>query len=370
MRNSRLLKQRMQGKWLDAFAYLAGESLGPAIKKLGENVTCPIDGDIEGFRLLNDANDSGGSWKQNLGDQGAFPDGITTLMNVTDRGFKEVFDMLSDWLDGNLDKKDSDLYSLDQIKPALPKAPQTKIQDETELKAWLNRLWGESIDLDNSRASLGKSYLESRRIYNAALQVKGLRFHPNLKFTHERKTIGYYPGLTAIVRDNHGTPIGIHRTYLDKHGNKLSLPQTKATRKKTPTVGNTKGRVVALTKPEHGVLGIAEGLETSLSIISGSGVPVWSCLSASFMPQFVPPQGVHTVIIFVDVDKSVAGQKAAHKLKENLEDMGIRVILLAPLLELSPDAKSVDWADQYITDLHTGSKAMMYVKQYYQSLIK
>jgi hypothetical protein len=80
------------------------------------------------------------------------------------------------------------------------------------------------------------------------------------------------------------------------------------------------------------------------------------------MPQFVPPAGVHTLIIFVDVDRSGAGQEAAQALRENLREQGIRVIFQVPLLKRDPSRKSVDWADQLDADLTTGSKGMQVAK--------
>ncbi|MBV0934730.1 DUF7146 domain-containing protein [Marinobacterium weihaiense] len=363
-RNSTLLKERMRGKWLAAFSTIAGHKLGPAIDKLGDNVTCPIDGDIEGFRLFKDANDTGGGWKQNQQRAGAYPDGITLLMHVLDRPFTEVFDQLVEWLEGPGQKAGSALYDAnDRPTPNIPRRSRKKAEDMAALREWLNNIWKHSTNLLDLQAAVARKYLTERHIYDAAVNASDVRFNPSLGYRNsEKELVGRYPCITALVRDNQGLPVAIHRTFLTKEGKKLRLAGTGPSRKQTPSVSDTQGRVICLAEPESGVLGLAEGLETALAVMQGTGYPVWSCLSASMMPQFVPPAGVHTLIIFVDVDRSGAGQEAAQALRENLREQGIRVIFQVPLLKRDPSRKSVDWADQLDADLTTGSNGMQVAK--------
>ena len=91
-------------------------------------------------------------------------------------------------------------------------------------------------------------------------------------------------------------------------------------------------------------------------------MPVWSCLSAAMMPHFVPPEGVHTVMVFVDVDRSGAGQRSVLHLEENLKEKGVRVLPMVPCLKRSPGTKSVDWANQLEADITGTSNAMQVVK--------
>ncbi|SEG88332.1 DUF7146 domain-containing protein [Marinobacterium lutimaris] len=359
-RNSMLLKERMRGKWLAAFSVLAGHQLGPAIDKLGENVTCPIDGDVEGFRLFKDANETGGGWKQNQQHAGAYPDGVTLLMHVLDRPFTEVFDQLVEWLEGPGEQADSSLYKVrDKSSAFTPRRSKKSVVDTAALREWLNNIWKHSIDLLDRRAAVARKYLTDRHIHDAAVHARDLRFNPSLGYRNaDKELVGRFPCITALVRDNQGTPVAIHRTFLTPEGKKLRLEGSGPARKQTPSVSDTEGRVICLAEPVGGVLGLAEGLETALAVIQGAGVPVWSCLSASMMPQFVPPAGVHTLLIFVDIDRSGAGQEAAQALKENLKEQGVRVIFQVPLLKRDPSRKSVDWADQLDADLETDSKGM------------
>lgn len=363
-RNSTLLKERMRGKWLTAFLALAGHKLGPAIDKLGENVTCPIDGDIEGFRLFKDANETGGGWKQNQQRAGAYPDGITLLMHVLDRPFTEVFDQLVEWLEGPGQQAESSLYDANERPtPYTPRRSKKTAENVSALREWLNNIWKHSTNLLDLQAAVARKYLTERHIHDAAVSARDLRFNPSLGYRNtDKELVGRFPCITALVRDNQGKPVAIHRTFLTKEGKKLRLEGSGPSRKQTPSVSDTEGRIICLAEPENGVLGLAEGLETALAVIQGTGYPVWSCLSASMMPQFVPPAGVHTLIVFVDIDRSGAGQEAAQALRENLKERGIRVLFQVPLLKRDPSRKSVDWADQLDADLATGSKGMQVAK--------
>jgi putative DNA primase/helicase len=363
-RDSRRLKERLRGKWLAAFSYLAGDLLTPAIERLGENVTCPIDGDLQGFRLFKDANETGGGVKQNRLSEGVFPDGITLLMEVMHLPFTTVFDNLAQWLDGRGKKTGNPLYA--DYYP--PQPIDTTVHNDSDLREWLNNLWQHSVRFDRPEAVVARVYLNQRHILTAALAAKSLRFNPALSYKDsDGRFIGKFPGITALVRDNDGLPVALHRTYLTRVGEKLSKEGC-VSRKMTPSLSGGTGRVVHLGSPMNGVLGLAEGLETALSVIQATGMPVWSCLSAAFMPQFVPPSDVNTVMVFVDMDRSGAGQESARKLAENLTPKGINVIPMVPLLARNGE-KSVDWANQLDSDLSKGTDAMSVVRSTYQKAV-
>lgn len=70
-------------------------------------------------------------------------------------------------------------------------------------------------------------------------------------------------------------------------------------------------------------LGVAEGIITALSarVVMGSmgrHIPVWACYSAEQMMRFVPPPSIKSLFVFMDVDKSFAGQAAAYELARKL----------------------------------------------------
>tara|TARA_R110001592_G_scaffold221139_2_gene475797 strand:+ start:8166 stop:9236 length:1071 start_codon:yes stop_codon:yes gene_type:complete len=335
-RNSTELKRRMQGRWLSAFNALA-PSLSEAISKLGENVPCPISGGTDGFRLFRDADLTGGGVKQS---ERVIPEGIDMLMWVNEWSFPEAYDSLLEWLDGK---------SV-QARPVY--IPKPKAVDETCLRAWLNRVWAEALPLDHTMSYPARAYFSYRRILRAALASRDIRFHPNLNYKQKGIILGSYPAIICLVRNNSGAPVGIHRTFITKGGLKVELGEGLKPRKLTPTVSKeSKGRVIRTALPTNGVIGVAEGLETALSVFEARSFPVWPGLSNTMLQSFVPPSGVHTVINFLDKDRNKASENSAEIVSENLSARGIRVINLLPKIPiLDSDPKGVDWANQWLRD--------------------
>jgi len=346
-RNVALLKERMRGRWVDALVHVSNGALSDAASKIGSNVVCPIDGRDKGFRFVKETADDGYSWKQHWADEGHL-DPIKLLMEVTGKRFTEVFDELVEWLEGGC-VIDSSLYEKSEFEARQAKK-QTDEEANAKTKEKLNKMWAQSVPLSDDSAVVLRKYLYSRGVLEAAMRADNLRFCEKLAYyDDERKFVGLFPAMIALVRDNRGYAVQIHRTYLDKsgEGRKLNLGDNSDPRKSTTGVHGTVGRSIHLAQPDGGVIGVAEGIETALAVTQGAGVPVWSCVCASFMTSFVPPKGVHTVIIFVDVDRSLTGEKAADRLQEKLESQGISVIQMKPELQRLPSQKSVDWLDQY-----------------------
>ena len=343
-RNSTQLKEKMSGYWLNAFSVLA-PALRHSIKKLGQNVPCPIDGGTDGFRLFKDANETGGGVKQS---ERVIPEGIDMLMWVNNWSFTQTFDELEGWLNG------SPIHALPVIH-----IPKVKVVvDETNLRKWLNRIWGDSLSLDQHMSYPARAYFGYRHISQAALAASDVRYHPNLTYKDTNgKILGKFGAVLCLVRNNEGNPVSIHRTFITKAGQKVNLGKDNKAKKVTPPVlKNSKGRQVRLFESQNGYLGVCEGLETALAVHQVKQLPIWPNLSNTNLHSFVAPKGVHTVLNFVDKDRSKAGKKPAGEnsalvLAANLEAQGIRVInLLPPTPLLDTDAKGVDWADQLIRD--------------------
>ena len=370
-RNSRELKDRLSGDWDQALLALV-PSLADALSKPGENVDSFLDGDIDGLRVFKDVADTGGGVVQNLGRDGVFPDGISFIMHLTGRSFVDVFDELAEWLEGyDFDKKKSGLYESNFV--SLRETTQVqRVKDDTSLRVWLNQLWSEGKPLTHESAEPARRYLESRGILAAALKADCFLFHPKLGYKHKGVFYGYHPGIMAVVRNNLGHPVSIHRIYLTPEGQKLQVTEKAPPRRQCPSMqSDIKGRVVTLGQciinaaKRDGVIGVAEGVETALAVLQGARIPVVSCLTASNMATYRPPQGVRTVLIFVDVDRTNAGFEAAETLKQNLEAEGYQAKLVFPDLQRPESAKSVDWADQLIADPSAFAKVK---REYHQSI--
>jgi len=361
-RDSTALKRRLAGRWSDAL-YAIAPQLAQALKHPGDNVICPIDGDVDGFRVFKDVDQSGGGWKQNWGSEGSMPDGISLLMAVTQKTFVDVFDELAEWVAGYDAKKDQGLYLRDNTISAHA-IQQRKTIDDTDLRRWLTSLWNEALPIDHMLAMPAQIYLDSRDALDQAYINDCFKFHPKLAYKLKGKLLGHFPALIAVVRNNTGHPVALHRTFLTAEGTKLNLGDRVPARKQTPTVQtDSKGLVVSMGQHSLNdarklrVIGIAEGLETALSVMKGTGgLPCWSVLSASHMPAFRPPKGIEKVLIFADNDRTRAGSLGARKLKDNLAELGISAEIVMPKLPLG-NQKSVDWADQYLHDLNCSDPA-------------
>ncbi len=325
---------------LSAFLILA-PALEHAINKLGTNVSCPVDGGLDGFRLFQDANITGGGVKQSLR---VIPEGIDMLMWVNEWSFTKTYDELEAFLAN----KTVDVGSV--------RTPPPKIIDETNLRVWLNQVWKESLPLSDLQAYPARIYFDRRRVKKAAMAASDLRFHPALNYIGANgKILGRYGALLALVRNNDGMPVSIHRTFLTKSGMKVDfLGRKNAPRKLTPAVNKqSKGRHIRFSRiGVDCVIGVAEGLETALAVTEATQIPVWPTISTSMLTSFMPPDGVNTVLIFADKDRNLAGEIAANTLTERLAEVGIKAItLMPPTPILESDTKGVDWADQLLRDL-------------------
>lgn len=123
-----------------------------------------------------------------------------------------------------------------------------------------------------------------------------------------RHSSGYIgPALVALITDIcTGAPLSLHRTWIKPDGNKADVSPPRLLLKDHPIAGG----VIRLW-PDEAVtagLGIAEGIETALSLAHGF-TPVWACIDAGHLAKFPILNGVQDLIIAADNDD--AGRKAA-----------------------------------------------------------
>ena len=171
----------------------------------------------------------------------------------------------------------------------------------------------------------GEGYLAGR-----GLQVPDtpdLLFHPDLTYWDTRTG---YAALIAIVRDVAGEQIAIHRTYLAPDGSgKADVPKPRM------MLGSVAGGAVRLGNVgEQGVVGLAEGIETGLSVMQACpALPVWAALSSGNMEQVVLPPEIARVVLLADHDGEGVGLKVAERAAGRFHAEGRRVWIAHP-----PDA--------------------------------
>lgn len=397
-----IIREQAKGRWLEILGYLAFDFLAPAIRRPGKHVTCPIHGSSrkkgDGFRLFKDVNETGGGICNQCG---SYPDGFSMLMWLYRWNFVEAQKHVAEYLRiAPIDFKKRSAARVDASSPVLSTPPTTsnvvdvtpaqgvtenaeaKVlpftpptpermaeikaiqqrlaarvkQDSIQMQARIDRTWNEAISLDRGLPSPLYRYLKSRAILVRSehfLKGDNLRFHAELPYYEEDDNdnvvlVGKFPALIAAVRNQEGSIITLHRTYLSPTGAKakvesprkmLSIPDDKTVTGSAIQLGGM---------PTDGVLGVAEGLETAISAMRVCGVPTWSCISATILEQFEPPAGVRTILIWADLDKSGRGQQAAQVLKSRLEGKGIVVHVMLPKLPIK--GKGVDWNDVMVNE--------------------
>lgn len=159
------------------------------------------------------------------------------------------------------------------------------------------RLWDLSRE---GNGTLVNTYLESRGI--TLIPPSSLRFHGLIRHPEG----GGWPAMLALVRRGvDGERLGIHRTYLARDGGgKAEVATAKM------MLGPCRGGAVMLAEPQsEKPLMIGEGIETCLSAMQETGLPVWAALSTSGIRGLDLPVSVSEVIVLADGDD--AGEEAA-----------------------------------------------------------
>jgi len=161
--------------------------------------------------------------------------------------------------------------------------------------------------------------------------------------------------------------VTIHRTYLTQDGKKAPVDSPKKLMS-YPKDRKIIGGAIRLVDPGP-VLAIAEGLETALAVLEGTGLPVWCAVNALLLENFVPPPGVERVVVFADKDRptdqhpSGHGQEAAKRLVQRLWEMGIKASAIVPAGSIPPGQKSLDWLDILNRDGKAGFPTLMSIDQ-------
>lgn len=129
------------------------------------------------------------------------------------------------------------------------------------------------------------------------------------------------PSMVVAVQAPNRAVIAVQTTLLT-----WSAAKAPATRPRTTTGAMGYGAVrLAAAGP---VLGLAEGVETALSAMQISGVPVWATLGAQRLGRIALPPCVGELILFADNDKP--GCTAAEMAAERYARDGIKIQIRHP----------------------------------------
>lgn len=347
---STVIKEAAYGNWLDIFEGLA-PSLKTACQKMPRHVPCPVNGGTNGFRLFKDANETGAGVSNNVG-VGVISNGFNMLMWVNNWSFTEALREVSYYLNIEDWKEEQRLNPRTSIVSI--KKPTITKQELDNQRLKLRKVWKESVPINDSQCLLAQKYLRSRSIFLTKDEYnqlsKTMRFHPSLEYWHEDELLGKFPAIITLVKYADGKPASLHRIYLDNKGKKLLLniddeilPSKKLMAKCEDK--SLSGGAIQFSQPTSTLLDISEGIETGLAVQTVIHRPVWPCVSAALLANFNPPKGVKEINVWGDLDLSNAGALAAEKLKERMQEKGVKVNILLPNETIPDGEKGVDWND-------------------------
>lgn len=405
------LKEHLQntGGWLTVLDVILGISKATGNFKSGQfqkgvagssnqSATdfCPVHGGDSGkkFHLLADGDTTGGArcWVCSK----TWSDGFDLIMDSCGVGFVEAKKMVMEACDfQSAGIRTNYSQPKPKPKPQKPEFTQQDFDNEKKRKDKMNKIWSEAIPLDKKQAEPAIQYFVSRGIINVKNALRNeVKLHPNLPYfmpvdnenldevtSHPNfkslmrdrsgnptmANMGGWPTLVCMIRDKFGKPINIQRIYITQDGRKAPFENIK---KLMPSsrIESSRGGAIQLSTIGSPCIGVAEGPETTLAIMSAINMPMVCCVTAGMLEQWEPSDGTKCVFIFEDDDASGRGTIAAKKLEEKLKANGLTVWRLSPPIKRKPNQKSVDWQD--VVQVHNGNSGFPPFLRQWQEMIK
>ncbi len=328
------IKELCRGRWDQVFSSLA-PSLGQALEVLHpapRHVPCPVHGGKDGFRFFRDVLDTGGGVCNTCGSKS---DGIAMISWVNDWSVGTTLKELTNYLGGR---------SITVPAPRVQKSQQEVDAENARILKNLGETWRQTVAISEPIAEPARLYLARRGLPTTI--YPSVRFHASLPFYEERKFKGSYPAIVAMVEDVNGNPVTLHRTYLSPDGNKAPVAEPKKSMM-YPSNRSMTGAAIRLSKPSP-ILGLAEGIETTLSGMFAMGIPGWATITAELMESVMLPPEVTHVVIWADKDVSGRGEEAAKALIQRLWSEKRVATAFLPIDPIPQGKKGVDWNDVLI----------------------
>lgn len=350
------VKEKARGNWLSILPAIDNR-LQDAVKHVGNHVANPVFGGTNGFRLFKDAPLTGGG----VANPDYFlPNGFEVLMYTLNDTFNNVLYKVAKEVGINKNWKEEQVNPVQRPVLETPKLNKSDLDKRRKL---LRQVWKSSLSLTDINSETARIYLMKRGLdlnkLDLGMLSKTMRFVPLLGFYHNNKFYGSFPAIVTLISYPDGTAASIHRTYLDKKGNKLNLtidnesidPKKMMARCSERTLSGGVIRLGEATETIH----LAEGIETTLSISQAKNVNVWCSVNAALLGSFEPPKETKRIFVWGDKDrtkvdprtgrKSNAGLDSAMKLAERMESRNISVVSLFPNMAIPENQKGVDWND-------------------------
>ena len=165
--------------------------------------------------------------------------------------------------------------------------------------------------------TLVETYLRARGL-NIPIPPS-IRYAPALR---HGPTGQFFPTMVAAVQGPDRRIMGIHRTFLRLDG-KGKVPFTSP----KMMLGRCAQGAVRFAKAGPR-LAIGEGIESSLSVLQETDIPVWAALSTSGMKAIILPSSVREVILCPDADEP--GERAAKEAAQRFISEGLTARIARP----------------------------------------
>ncbi|MGA2794796.1 MAG: toprim domain-containing protein [Roseiarcus sp.] len=150
------------------------------------------------------------------------------------------------------------------------------------------KLWRNGVPI---AGTVAQTYLRNRGLFIDVMPT--LRFMPALQHKFSRQT---FPAMLALILAGNRLKLGVQATFLDPSGQgKASVDPPRW------TYAPLRDGAVRLG-PAGDTLGIAEGVETALSVTQLTGISCWASLGASRTHNVAIPDTVRELHLFGDND--------------------------------------------------------------------
>lgn len=331
MKHTSNLTSDMQGHWPEF--YRANAPWMESAMQRGDNsgAPCPHHKGKSGkaFFLMKDFAENGGGGCNSCG---TFSNGIKLWAWSEGISEREAAAMIRRWYNERFGIR------------SLPEQTR-RVDEQRRREQIMSGLWLDSLPLSSADASDGRAYLVRRGLSEhwAERTSHALRYHPEVEYWHAGRKLKCMRAIIVRLDNPEGKMVGLHRIYIGAKGayKNLDLP---GERKKMLTArrGVLAGGAIRLNRNYEHALGIAEGVETALAVMQGTGMPVWATYSSSILPQVVIPPEIAEVVIWADNDAPPqAGYEKACELKQRLWRQGVRAKIRLPSIE------GLDWLDAF-----------------------
>lgn len=339
MRNSNnpslvdVVHQFVEGRWLEIATTIYGsEEILKAAQNPGKSrANCPAHGGDSGstFKFFNDVDQRGGCVCYKCG---PFV-GWNMLKFISGKDMKEVFwDVVNHF----------DLKNTGSTQPiAKPKKPQAKVVVQKP-KQWalrnLRETFARCIPINSDEAFPAQRYFKNRGLPLDSIAVD-VMFDPKHPYYDRElnRVTRYYPAVVSVLRDHDGTPISLHRIFIDKDGKKALGNQSKMM---MPTA--IEGAISNANCSIHvcdgttDCVAVCEGIEDAVAVNAQTGFTTFATYSSFALDTFLPPVQTKKVVIYGDFNVDGYGQLHAAKGYRFLKSQGYECDIILPISKKLP----------------------------------